>query len=64
MDFIMNLSPLKEKVLVVTLCIIGISGVAYGMIRKNNPVFVIGIILVIAGYLLIRKKLKRPPGDQ
>jgi hypothetical protein len=53
-----NLSPLKEKIFISILCIIGLSAVAYGVAWKNNPVFIIGMILVIAGYLLIRRKLK------
>jgi hypothetical protein len=58
MPILSNLSRLKEKILISILCIIGISSVAYGMLKKNNPVFIIGIIFVIAGYLLIRRKLK------
>jgi len=53
-----NLSPSIEKILISILCITGISSVAYGMIKKNDPVFIVGMIFVIAGYLLIRKKLK------
>jgi hypothetical protein len=53
-----NLSPSKEKIIISILCIIGISAVAYGMIEKNNPVFIIGLLIVIAGYLMIRRKLK------
>ena len=53
-----NLSPLKEKILASALCIIGMSGIAFGMIKKNNLVFIIGILFVIAGYLIIRKNLK------
>jgi hypothetical protein len=58
MSLFRNLSPLKEKILISILCIIGISAVAYGMIAKNNPVFIIGILFVVAGYRLIRRKLK------
>lgn len=53
-----GLSPRNEKVLTSVLCVIGIICVVYGMIEKDNPVFIIGIILVIAGYLLIRRRLK------
>jgi hypothetical protein len=53
-----NLSRLKEKILISILCIIGISSVAYGMLKKNNPVFIVGMLFIIAGYLLIRRKLK------
>jgi hypothetical protein len=58
MSLFRKLSPLKEKIFISIFCIIGISAVAYGMIAKYNPVFIIGILFVIAGYLLIRRKLK------
>ena len=48
---------MKEKVLIILVCIIGLSAVFYGMVRDNNPVFVIGLIFVVGGYLMIRKKL-------
>jgi hypothetical protein len=38
--------------------ILGILFVAYGMIWKNHPVFLLGIGLAALGYLLLRKKLK------
>jgi len=53
-----KLSPLQQKIITASFCIIGISAIAYGMIKKNNPIFLIGIAFVIAGYLMIRKKLK------
>lgn len=52
------MSPLKEKILISILCGIGVSMVVYGMIEKNNPVFIIGILFVLAGYIMIRRKLK------
>jgi len=58
MTTFMNLSPRKEKILISILCVIGISGIVYGMTEKNNPVFIVGMIFVAAGYLMIRKKLK------
>lgn len=56
------MSPNIEKALVVILCILGISGVAYGMIEKNHPIFILGLCFVVGGYLLIRRKLKRQAG--
>jgi hypothetical protein len=58
MSIFKNLSPLQKKILTASLCAIGVSAVAYGMTKKNNPVFLIGLLFVIAGYLMIRKKLK------
>jgi len=48
----------KQKALILTICIIGIVAVSYGMARDNNVIFVIGIVFVIAGYLLIRRRIK------
>jgi hypothetical protein len=47
-----------EKALIVCLSVFGILAVSYGMIRDNDTVFIIGLLLVIGGYLLIRRKLK------
>jgi hypothetical protein len=58
MPIFKNLTPSQQKIITLSLCVIGISAVAYGMIKKDNPIFLIGIAFVIAGYLLIRKKLK------
>jgi len=49
---------MKENALTLGLCGIGVVGVAYGMIRENHVVFIIGLLFVIAGYWRIRKKLK------
>ena len=49
---------MREKILTVIICLIGLLAVFYGMTNKNNVVFIIGILFVIAGYLLIRRKLK------
>lgn len=53
-----NFSPLKEKILTSALCVLGISAIVYGMTTKNNLFFIIGIMLVIAVYIIIRKKLR------
>jgi LPXTG-motif cell wall-anchored protein len=47
-----------EKPIIVFLCAIGISCVVYGMGKENNTVFIVGLLLVIAGYILIRRKMK------
>lgn len=49
---------MKEKAFIVLVCVFGFAAVSYGMIEKNNEVFVIGLVFLIGGYLLIRKKLK------
>ncbi len=37
---------------------LGVIGVAYGMAEKNDPVFVVGLLIGVAAYLLIRRRLK------
>ena len=49
---------MKDKTLVLVLCFLGVLAVGYGMVNRNHPVFVAGLVLVIAGYLMMRKKLK------
>jgi LPXTG-motif cell wall-anchored protein len=48
-----------EKSIIVLLCVIGVTSVVYGMGKENNSVFIVGLLFVIAAYLLIRRKLKR-----
>lgn len=50
--------PRTEKLTIIVLCVLGVSGVAYGMGADNDIIFVMGILFVIVGYLLIRRKLK------
>ena len=50
---------MKEKSLIVIICLIGILAVVYGMVNRNNLVFIIGLVFVIGGYLLIRANLKK-----
>ena len=53
-----------QKIVITLISILGLSGVAYGMIFKNNAVFIGGLVLVLGGYLLIRRKLKAPIEDR
>ncbi len=48
----------SEKTIAITICILGVSGVAYGMSRDHNVVFVMGLLFIVGGYLMIRRKLK------
>jgi hypothetical protein len=52
------MNSMKDKTLVLVLCFLGVLAVGYGMVNRNHPVFVAGLVLVIAGYLMVRKKLK------
>lgn len=47
-----------KKLPIILICVIGIVGVGYGMANDNNLIFIIGLVFVIAGYLLIRRKIK------
>lgn len=58
------MKPKKEKSLIGLACLLGICAVGYGIAKENDPVFIIGILLVIAGYLLIRKRLKASAGNK
>jgi len=53
-----------EKLLLAGACLAGVSAVAYGMARKNDILFVIGILIVIGSYLAIRRKLKAALRDK
>ena len=48
----------KQKALIFIICTIGIVAVSYGVAKDDNVVFVIGIVFVIGGYLLIRRRIK------
>ncbi len=52
------MKPTHEKSLIVLICFLGIAGISYGMNRENHVIFLVGIGLVVAGYLIIRAKLK------
>lgn len=49
---------MNEKILIVVVCLLGTVGVCYGLYKKDHVVFVAGLVFVIAGYLMFRKKLK------
>ena len=49
---------MKEKAFILVVCLFGILGVFYGMMNKNHTVFIAGLVVLLAGYLMIRKKLK------
>lgn len=53
-----------EKLLLAGACLAGACAVAYGMARKNDVVFILGILIVIGAYLVIRKKLKAALRDE
>jgi hypothetical protein len=55
------MEPKKEKPqpwLEGILLVLGIMAVAYGVAEKNDPVFIVGLLIGIAAYLLIRRRLK------
>ena len=57
-------NTLKQKALIFVICAIGIVAVSYGVAKDNNVIFVIGIVFVIGGYLLIRRRIKEHIRDR
>jgi hypothetical protein len=55
---------LTEKNIILFLLIAGAAATAYGMLRENHYVFIPGIVMIVAGYCLIRKNLKRSGSKQ
>lgn len=55
---------LEQKALIFIICAIGIVAVSYGVAKDDNAVFVIGIVFVIGGYLLIRRRIKEHIRDR
>jgi len=49
---------LHNKTLISLICVNGIVAVSYGVLNDNNLIFIIGLLFVIAGYLLIRRRIK------
>jgi uncharacterized membrane protein len=49
---------LKQKALILIICTIGIVAVSYGVAKDHDVIFVIGILFIIGGYLLIRRRIK------
>ncbi len=49
---------LTNKNLIILICMIGVVAVSYGMLTDNTLIFIIGLICILAGYLLIRRKIK------
>ena len=49
---------LHNKTLISLICVIGILAISYGMLNDNNLIFIVGLVFVIGGYLLIRRRIK------
>ena len=59
MELVTFLSSIhKNKNLAVLMGLIGVGGISYGMLRDNDPIFIIGLFLIAGGYLLLRKRIK------
>ena len=54
----LKIIKLREKAIIICLCVFGVLAISYGMIKENNAVFILGLLFVIGGYLLVRRKLK------
>ena len=55
---------MKNKLLIIVACAIGLIAVFYGMSKDNNIIFIIGIVIIIGAYLVIRKRLKASIRDK
>jgi len=49
---------LKNKTLIILICVIAVVAISYGMLNDNNLIFIVGLLFVIGGYLLIRRRIK------
>lgn len=47
-----------EKNIAIVICVLGVLCVLYGMIKGNDVLFMVGLVFVVGGYLIIRRKLK------
>jgi len=50
---------MQIKSLIIFLCSVGLASVSYGMLKENDFVFILGILFVIIGYIMIRKRISR-----
>ncbi len=48
-----------ERLFITIMAVAGVALVGIGMWRENNPLFLMGLVLVVVSYLFIRKHLKR-----
>jgi hypothetical protein len=48
----------KKKTLITIICTCGVCASAYGMANSNDTIFLVGLVLIVSGYLFIRKELK------
>lgn len=46
------------KVLISALCGVGVALTAYGLYADHDAIFVLGLVQVVAGYALLRRRLK------
>ena len=50
---------LKNRALLILVCVVGTALILYGMAKDDNLIFVIGVLFVIGGYLLVRRRIKK-----
>lgn len=50
---------MPDKIIIPFLLIAGAAATAFGMLGKNNYVFIAGIVMAFTGYRLIRRDLKK-----
>ncbi len=52
------------KIIIVILWTAGAVAIAYGMLMDNDPVFVIGMVKTIIGYIIFRRYFLKPREKQ
>lgn len=60
----MKLEKRHRRWLQIFLSVLGALCIIYGMVRQNHPLFILGILIGVAGYLLIRQELKETTKDK
>ena len=60
----MKLEKRHRRWLQILLSVLGAISIIYGMVRQNHPLFILGILIGVAGYLLIRQELKEATKDK
>ena len=64
LNFDMGMEHFKNRLRITAMCICGLGAVVYGMMKKDDIVFLLGLSIVIVAYLLIRKKIKEAERDR
>ncbi len=59
-----TIDRLTTKNSVIVIGVIGAGAVFYGILKDHSLIFIIGLILVLGGYLLMRRRIKESIRDK